>query len=190
MESIDRIETDTTAFPASLRGDFHALSCLNWGAGTAAWLCETGTDGERVTSGSRTRGEAEQRLIKEEEILRMIAGGSAGRGGAFSAPDRAEGAGGAAPQAGVYPQLYSRQTAGRGDGGALRPAGASEKAALYVTQVLGRWTFCITFRPPVIHRDIKPQNVIVDGEDRCFTDLDIARTRRAEDADNLVKAPG
>ena len=71
----------------------------------------------------------------------------------------------------------------------LEKPGLSDGETLRITrEVLLRLRFLHRMDPPVIHRDIKPQNVIVDRAGHChLIDLDIARRpKRHEDADTTV----
>ena len=57
-----------------------------------------------------------------------------------------------------------------------RPGLPRERAVHYILQVLELLRFLHGFDPPVIQRDIKPQNIIVDDEDRChIIDMGISR---------------
>lgn len=57
-----------------------------------------------------------------------------------------------------------------------RPGLPTEQAVRYAKQILDLLSFLHSLEPPVIQRDIKPQNIIVDEEDRChIIDMGISR---------------
>ena len=69
-----------------------------------------------------------------------------------------------------------------------QPGLPREKSLRYLMEILDQLDFLHHLNPPVIHRDVKPQNVIVDAEDHChLIDLDIARMQREPgDSDTMV----
>lgn len=57
-----------------------------------------------------------------------------------------------------------------------RPGLPPEQAVRYAKQILDLLSFLHSLEPPVIQRDIKPQNIIVDEDDRChIIDMGISR---------------
>ena len=57
-----------------------------------------------------------------------------------------------------------------------RPGLPPEQAVRYARQILELLSFLHSLEPPVIQRDIKPQNIIVDEADRChIIDMGISR---------------
>lgn len=57
-----------------------------------------------------------------------------------------------------------------------QPGIPASEAMAYIVSVLERLSFLHSLTPPIIHRDIKPQNVIVNDRKECFLiDLGISR---------------
>lgn len=73
-----------------------------------------------------------------------------------------------------------------------RPGIDRHAAVRCVVSVLEQLTLLHNLRPPLIHRDIKPQNVIIDRWGKChIIDLGIARTwQEGEVGDTMVMGTG
>ena len=66
-----------------------------------------------------------------------------------------------------------------------KPGLPEGQALLYILQLTKQLHFLHTLDPPVIHRDIKPQNVVVDTNDIChFIDLGISRFSKSREEKN------
>ena len=189
MTEKPEVTIDDSSFPESLKREWEALSCLSWNEYGSTWLCRRKDDGEQAIFRIADHPEAVLRLKNEEMILRKA--------------DRSD-----APAARLFPRpidlkeltdpphllaLIRSWIPGQSleelvEASAGHPGLSRERAIRYTLEVLEQLDFLHHLRPPVIHRDVKPQNVIVDRENRChLIDLDIARVqRKAGDTDTLI----
>lgn len=187
--SSHEIVTDKTAFPSALRKEYDCLSCLRWSDEGSTWLCLRRDTGEQVLVKTACGAEASSRLRNEHELLRLIAASGKPAAGRFSKalalfplPEREDSL--------VFVRSYwpGLSLESLVESQPSRPGLPRDRAIRYMLDVLDQLSFLHHLRPAVIHRDIKPQNVIVDDRDQChLIDLDISRIqRKQEDSDTLV----
>ncbi|MBQ6348239.1 MAG: protein kinase [Clostridia bacterium] len=172
---------DPAALPRFVDGEYRALSCKKVDDSGAVFLAERRDTGRAVLI-KVTRSPEERLCLKNEyELLKRL--------------ERV-----GDPAAARFPSAIEYLEAG--DSGALvreyipgqsmeeyvesepaRPGIARDMALKCLISVLEQLIVLHRMRPPVIHRDIKPQNVILDDRgDFHLIDLGIAREYRAGDA--------
>ncbi|MBQ9211529.1 MAG: protein kinase [Clostridia bacterium] len=163
--------------PQVIRSRYRFLSCLSGEEHYAVMLCQTIATDKKVIIKASDSLEIADRLRKENQLLTMI----------HSRQD---------PRADLFPhvvELYHETensftvlirdyvsghsieslVESRQD----RPGLHREKSIQYLKEVLNLLSFLHHLDPVIIHRDIKPQNIIVDELDHChLIDLDIARS--------------
>ncbi len=159
----------------ALRG-LRVLSCLKSGGQCGTYLCERAQ--EQVIVKTAEAEEDARQLKNEYDLLHLISASDHPGADLF-------------PRAVFYdsnpPYMLIRScipghsvealTEARQD----RPGLSREKAISCCLNVLEQLQFLHSLRPPIIHRDIKPQNVIVDPQGRShLIDLGISRLFRAE----------
>lgn len=189
MEKNESMTGEAGIFPHSLKEAYEPLSCLSWGDGGAAWLCQRKEGADRVMIKTADTSEAEYRLKNEYEILRAIARSDRPAARLFPSPlELRELADPPHRLALIRSWVPGRSLESLVESPSAHPGLPREKAMQYILEVLDQLDFLHHLKPPVIHRDIKPQNVIVDPEEQChLIDLDIARMRREpSDADTLI----
>ena len=168
-------------FPGELLKEYRVRSCLRASEGRSTFLCQRlGTDEPVIIKVQPLDGEISQ-LANEDRLLREI---------------RASGN----PAAELFPHAVRYAVFGktevlirsyiRGQSVASyvesAPAGmgvSRDWSAACVDGVLSQAAFLHHMHPPVVHRDIKPQNVIVDPEGRFhLIDFGISRRQKPEEA--------
>ena len=179
---------DDAAFPASLREKWESESCLSWGDGEFTWLCRRRKDGLQAVIKIADNPESIGRLENEYEILTLISRTDHPAARLFPLPLSLEKLTEPAPRlAFARTWLPGRTLEALTESPSGYPGLPREKAIRYLLEVLEQLEFLHGLQPPVIHRDIKPQNVIVDGEDHChLIDLDIAWQQNDRDKDTLA----
>ena len=157
-----------------IRDAYRILSCLKSSATGATYLCENKETGQRVIIKTQSAGADGTQLKNEDRMLRRIH--SSGQ-----------------PMSRFFPHPIAFQTDGKTDvlirefipgesvaayveSGRGKPGTPREWAVKCVSAVLQQVSFLHRLRPPVIHRDIKPQNVVIDREGHFhLIDLGISR---------------
>ena len=183
------IRADESEFPSFLREKYSCESCLKWSGTESTWMCLDRESGNRVLVKVASDPMAVRCLQNEYEVLRSIAGASAPAARLFSSSIALIGdADEPGRTAFVRSWLPGRTLESVVESQISRPGLPTETAVRILTDVLDQLDFLHHLGPPVIHRDIKPQNVIVDEEGRChLIDLGVSRTNRGPaDSDTLI----
>ena len=184
----DPFTENKAGFPQALAKDYACLSCLKANETDATYLCQDRQNRKviiKITTASFHAG----LLENEINLLRAISQRKEPEAAFFPAPiDYRE-------LEGEKPLFVSVRDCIPGHSldaiveAQLAQPGVDRKTALDCTgQVIALLSFLHNLEPPVIHRDIKPQNVIVDAKGRChLIDLGISRLHReGEEADTTV----
>ena len=171
-------------FPEGLKGEYRCLSCLKAGQRGMVYLCERVAVGDRVIVKIVDTPDQAELLRNEYLLLGMIeaSGKPAAAGFPRAIACRAIGGGRTAfIRTHVAGQSIESLVESRPD----RPGLESDRAVALMISALDQLAFLHDMKPPVIHRDIKPQNVVVDDGGSChLIDLGISRIHRAgEDMD-------
>ncbi len=169
------------ALPAAVRGQYALVSCLKIRAHEVTCLCSRQEDGSRVLMKITDSPAAGERLRNEDRLLRRIRMSGTPEADLFPAPVFFQSTEEAPPLFfSVRGFIPGHSLESIIESQPDRP-GISLKTALdYMDQLLSQLSFLHHQDPPVIHRDIKPQNVIIDEEGCChLIDLDIAREQKA-----------
>ena len=183
------IRADASDFPSFLEEKYSCESCLKWNGTESTWLCRDRASGNPVLIKVAEDRTAVRCLRNEYEVLQVIAGASDPAARLFSnsialiEPESEPGR-----VAFVRSWLPGRTLESIVESQVSRPGLPRDLAVRFLTDVLDQLDFLHHLHPPVIHRDIKPQNVIVDEEDRChLIDLGVSRTNRGpSDSDTLI----
>lgn len=161
------------------------LSCLKGGDQGGTYLCER--NGEKVIVKIAENPEDAQLLQNEYDLLNLISASES-------------------PEADLFPRAYSydpqppcvliRSCISGNSIEALveaqpdRPGLSRDRAVSCCLGVLKQLKCLHGMKTPIIHRDIKPQNVIVDPQGRChLIDLGISRLHR-KDRDGSARRMG
>ena len=189
MNESSLIEADNCGFPDILREKYACLSCLRWNDQEMTWLCEEHGTGEQVLVKVASEPGSFQRLRNEAEILAVIAAARHPSANSFPKSKELiflEGSPYRLAMVRSYVPGHSLESLVESQ--PSQPGLPREKSLRYLMEILDQLDFLHHLNPPVIHRDVKPQNVIVDAEDHChLIDLDIARMQREPgDSDTLV----
>ncbi len=183
------IGTEENAFPEALPERYHPLACLAWKEEEETYCCLEKETGRRVLVKIAKDDLANERLRREKEIQEIVFASDdavAKRFPRFIAYISPEDNAGHAVLVRSYISGYSLEAVVGNEQD--KPGLRRETALKYMAEVLEQLCFLHRLQPPVIHRDIKPQNVIVDNEDHChLIDLDIARVQKdSTDADTVI----
>ena len=171
-------QTDS-ALPEPLRSAYRCLSCLKSSPHRATYLCEQQETGQRVIVKLQDIAESDGQLANEDALLRKVAAAQHRHSGLFPLLV-------AFGQCGEQEYLIRSYIPGESvenyvESGLQSPGASRQWAVQCVTAVLEQLTFLHRLQPPVIHRDIKPQNVIA-GRDGQFhlIDFGIARSLKPD----------
>ena len=182
------IPVDRSAFPAFLADRFAPESCLKWSGTESTWLCRERRADAQVLVKTASEPTAMRCLRNEDALLRAITASDQPAASLFPRTLGLIEAEEAPPLALVRTYIPGRTLESLAEAGYSRPGLPEEEAIGYILQVLEQLDFLHHLQPPVIHRDIKPQNVIVDPEGRChLIDLGAARADHGPaDADTVI----
>ncbi|MBQ9039816.1 MAG: protein kinase [Clostridia bacterium] len=177
---------DPAALPRFVDGEYRALSCKKVDDSGAVFLAERRDTGQPVLVKVTCSPEERLCLKNEYELLKRLqrAGGpAAARFPCAIACLESEGS-----CALVREYIPGQSMEEYVESEPARPGIARDMALKCLISVLEQLSVLHRMRPPVIHRDIKPQNVILDDRgDFHLIDLGIAREYRAGDvADTRV----
>lgn len=175
-----------SGFPPSLEDAYRPLSCLKADQEAAVFLAQRRSDGLQVIVHAALDDMSQELQQNEARLLEKIAANEAPEARAFPRPiERCQADGTSILIREYIPgqsleDLVESQTS--------RPGLPRREAVAYVCALLRLLSFLHRMDPPVIHRDIKPQNVIIDPKGGChLIDLGISRQRLSEgDADTHV----
>lgn len=187
MSNAPEIHADVTEFPAFLAERYLCESCLKWNEEESTWLCRDRRSQAFVLIKTAAEQTAVRCLRNEYALLRLIADDASPAARAFPRPiDLAEEPGGLVAL--VREHIPGRTLESLVEAPASRPGLTPETAVRMMLDVLDQLRFLHQLHPPVIHRDIKPQNVVVDPLGRChLIDLGASRMSRDDaDSDTVV----
>lgn len=183
------IETEENSFPAELKDRYEPCSCLAWNDEEEIYYCLEKSSGQKVLVKIARSEIAVRRLRQETDILRVIADTDHPVAKRFPRVlDHLCLSDGSCAEIMVRSYISGHSLEAIVETQPDKPGLSREATLAYMQEVLEQLAFLHHFHPPVIHRDIKPQNVIVDEEGRChLIDLDIARVQRVStDSDTLI----
>ncbi len=187
MSNAPEIRADVTEFPAFLADRYLCESCLKWNEEESTWLCRDRESQAFVLIKTAAEETAVRCLRNEYELLRLIAEDASPAARSFPrAIGLTEEPGGLTAL--IREHLPGRTLESLVEAPASRPGLAPETAVRMILDVLDQLDFLHRLQPPVIHRDIKPQNVVVDPLGRChLIDLGASRmSRGGADTDTVV----
>ena len=172
---------DPAALPHFVDGEYRALSCKKVDDSGAVFLAERRDTGRAVLI-KVTRSPEERLCLKNEyELLKRLT--RTGDPAAARFPRAIEYLESGDSCALVREYIPGQSMEEYVESEPARPGIARDMALKCLISVLEQLIVLHRMRPPVIHRDIKPQNVILDDRgDFHLIDLGIAREYRAGDA--------
>ena len=169
---------------SALRG-LNEISCLKSSGGVSIYLCQR--ENERCIVKVTESPEEAELLRNEYEMLSLIAASSHPLAKQFPQPlefrDQP-------PYTLIRSYIPGHSLETLVEAQPDQPGLPRETAVACTREVLKQLAFLHSLRPPVIHRDIKPQNVIVDAEGGAhLIDLGISRVYRRE-KDTMARRRG
>ena len=179
-----------SALPPSLEGEYYIIRCEKCAQRSSAYFCVQKATGRQVLIKLAPSPEDGETFKNEYELLKQLEQLHAPAAALFPrAVDYRELPEGFAlireyiPGQSLEAYVESEPT---------RPGIDRDAAIRCLTSVLEQLALLHNLRPPLIHRDIKPQNVIIDRWGKChLIDLGIARAWQEDaDADTSVMGTG
>ena len=179
-----------SAFPPSLEGEYHVIRCEKCARRSSAYFCVRKATGQQVLIKLAPSPEDGQTFKNEYDLLKQLEQLRAPAAALF-------------PRAVEYRELPGcfalireyipgQTLEAYVESEPTRPGIDRDAAVRCVASVLEQLALLHGLCPPLIHRDIKPQNVIIDRWGQChLIDLGIARAWREGDAgDTRVMGTG
>ena len=163
--------------PPDLLQAYRCASCLKGDGHSGTYLCEEKQSGRKVIVKITDDEETARQIENEYRLLRLIEESGHPQAARFPKALRLERSGDAL----LYIRSYipGRSIEALTEAQPGRPGLPRQEALSYTASVLSSLSFLHGMRPPIIHRDIKPQNVVADGSGNCcLIDLGISRTPR------------
>ena len=168
-------------FPDWLKPEYRCLSCLKADEVSSTYLAEAADGRGKVIVKTAEDAEGAALLRNEQRLLSLIARSERPEAAAFPRAIALVESNGACalvrdfvPGQSIEAIVESR---------ASRPGMSRNEALDCAISLLEQLAFLHGLNPPIIHRDIKPQNVILDPQGHChLIDLGISRQQRASDA--------
>ncbi len=179
-----------SAFPPSLEGEYHVIRCEKCAQRSSAYFCVRKATGQQVLIKLAPSPEDGQTFKNEYDLLKQLEQLRAPAATLF-------------PRAVEYRELPGcfalireyipgQTLEAYVESEPTRPGIDRDAAVRCVASVLEQLALLHSLCPPLIHRDIKPQNVVIDRWGQChLIDLGIARAWREGDAgDTRVMGTG
>jgi len=169
----------TGDLPAALTG-YRCVSCLKAGARAATYLAESAKTGARVIVKVSDDPDDVRQIRNEARLMGMIRATGRRQAGSFPAVERLVETDGQAILVRAYipGQTVDACVETRAD----RPGMPAGEALACTANVLELLSFLHNMDPPVIHRDIKPQNIVIAPDGQChLIDLGISRLHSEDD---------
>ena len=172
--------------PAPLAEQYEFVSCLKYSEQASTCLLTGRKNGKTVLLKSAGDPFLAKSLLQEKMVLEMIHQNSSPFAATFPRPVLLEWYG----ETCFYIRSYieGKSLEELCESNYERP-GLDESTALeYLIELTEILHFMHTLNPPLLHRDIKPQNVIVDSFGKChFIDLGISRfLNSSKSSDTLI----
>ena len=160
--------------PPSMVSGYKIISCLKYSEQSATYLMRSVQSGKTVLLKTSSDTLFTETLINEKNILDFIHQQEAPLSASFPQNLESE----LHQDTFYYTRTYieGRTLEELCESNIKKPGMSSSLALNYAIQLAELLHFLHTLKPPVIHRDIKPQNVVVDNAGCChFIDMGISR---------------
>lgn len=172
--------------PAPLAEQYEFVSCLKYSEQASTCLLSDKRNGKTVLLKTASDPLLAKSLFQEKMVLEMIHQNSSPFAATFPRPVLLEWYG----ETCFYIRSYieGKSLEELCESNYERPGLAESTALEYLIELTEILHFMHTLNPPLLHRDIKPQNVIVDSFGKChFIDLGISRfLNSSKTSDTLV----
>lgn len=174
------------SLPEELAVDYEVLSCLKYSDAAATYLARQKSSGKTVLLKTATDPLLAEALYNEQDLLEFIHRQSSRIADTFPVPlclTRIQ-------DTHYYIRTYieGKTLEELCESSFRKPGLSSDQALDYIIHLTEVLHFLHNLKPPVIHRDIKPQNVVVDSNGAChFIDLGISRFfQKTKKSDTLI----
>ena len=179
----DELRKCSLRLPESLAENYEVLSCLKYSEQTATYLLRQKSVNRTVLLKTASDPIFATALDNERNILDMIHRQGTSDCAAF--PISLELYELKGTHYFIRSYIQGRTLEELCEANYKKPGLPEGQALLYILQLTKQLHFLHTLDPPVIHRDIKPQNVVVDTNDIChFIDLGISRFSKSREEKN------
>ncbi len=166
--------------PDELSAGYEVVSCLKYSEQGSTWLLHDTASGHPYLLKTASDPVYGKLLRNEQEILDFIhSAGHSGLADTFPSPVRLVTQGDAFFYVRTF--IEGKTLEELVESNYRRPGLPAMRSLDYAIALTELLHFLHTMQPPLIHRDIKPQNVVVDAEGVChFIDLGISRFYQPE----------
>ena len=179
-EISDELEKCSFLLPEFLAEDYKVISCLKYSEQTATYLLCQKSGNRAVLLKTASDPIFAKALSNESHILDIIHRQRTSDSAAF--PISLELRELEETHYFIRSYIQGRTLEELCESNYKKPGLPEGQALLYILQLTEQLHFLHNLNPPVIHRDIKPQNVVVDTNDIChFIDLGISRFSRSRE---------
>lgn len=170
----DSIGNTPLLLPDSLNQNYVAASCLKYTDQTATYLLRQKSTGRLVLLKTASDPLLADSLTNEYNILEFLHQQPSRLAATFPTPLELTEDQGVRYYVRTY--IAGKTLEELCESNYKKPGLPPQQALDYIISLTELLNFLHTLQPPLIHRDIKPQNVVVDGEGVChFIDLGISR---------------
>ncbi len=181
----ESIEDTLLYLPEPLNQNYVAVSCLKYADQTATYLLRQKSTGRLVLLKTASDPLLAASLTNENDILEFLHQQPSRLAATFPTPLELTEDQGVRYYVRTY--IKGKTLEELCESNYKKPGLPPEQALDYIISLTELLHFLHTLQPPLIHRDIKPQNVVVDGEGVChFIDLGISRFFQAKKRSDTV----